>query len=130
MPRPHLPKPLAALLALLIIGASFWFWMYLVPSKIGGSLPRTWQAFFGQGDVPALLTLFIALPIALASLAVIAMIFASMLLRTFVPRSQARRWLEALANGENIGRGEAWLLTLFKDDSLTSNASPERSRER
>jgi hypothetical protein len=74
------------------------------------------QVFLDEGSTPALLVLFVVLPCVLAALLAVAAVTSAFLLRPFVARSTARRFLEALPDGGYIGRAERLLLRIFKEE--------------
>jgi hypothetical protein len=112
-PRPHAG---GILLASVVFCVCAWFWVYWVPLQVGSRLPERLQMFLDEGSTPALLIQFVVLPCAIAALFVVAAVTSALLLRPFVARSEVRKFLEALPEGGYMGRAEALLLRIFKEE--------------
>jgi len=101
--------------ALLVVLGSIGLWMLWIPFQIEAVLPLGIRQWLERGDTPALLVLFILLPVGLAVLACLAALFAGILLRPFVSRSQVERTILAAPFGGHIGRLEKAFLGMFKE---------------
>src|SRR6266849_6418914 len=99
----------------LVIAGSAVFWVYWVPLHIEAALPPSMRQWLDRGDTPALLVLFLVVPVCLVVLVCVAAVFVAIILRPFVSRSQAKGFILAMPTGGHIGSLERSFLRIFKD---------------